>query len=60
MKLEESCKQMETFCEKMKAEKQELEQKFKIERETLKTLKKRCQELEEDKVHFNTLHLFFV
>lgn len=50
MKLEESCKQMETFCEKIKTEKQELEQKYKLEKEAVKALKKRCQELEEQKV----------
>lgn len=50
MKLEESCKQMEIFCEKMKLEKQELEQKYNTEKESVKTLRKRCQELEEQKV----------
>lgn len=50
MKLEESCKQMEAFCEKMKIEKHDLEQKYKVEKETVKALKKRCQELEEQKV----------
>lgn len=49
-KLEESCKQMEIFCEKIKSEKHDLEQKYKIERETVKALKKRVHELEVEKV----------
>lgn len=57
MKLEESCKQMETFCEKIKTEKQELEQKYKLEKEAVKALKKRCQELEEQKVIYIHSHL---
>lgn len=58
-KLEESCKQMEIFCEKIKIEKQELEQKFRIEKETVKALKRRVQELEEDKVRLSQLYRTF-
>lgn len=59
-KLEESCKQMEVFCEKIKAEKQELDQKYRIEREAVKALKKHVHELEEAKVlDFLCSHFFF-
>lgn len=43
---------MEIFCEKIKNEKQELEQKYRIEREAVKAFKKRVQDLEEEKVQF--------
>lgn len=49
-KLEESCKQMEIFCEKIKHEKQELDRRLKYERDTVKSLKKRVEELEEEAV----------
>lgn len=59
-KLEESCKQMEIFCEKIKNEKQELDQKYKIEREAVKAFKKRVQDLEEEKVQFCFDNFHFV
>lgn len=48
-KLEESFKQLEIYCETLKAEKQEVEQKLKMERETVMFLKKQIKDLEKDR-----------
>lgn len=49
-KLEASCKQLEEFCECLKKEKYDLEQRLRVEKETVGLLQKRVKDLEFDKV----------
>lgn len=49
-RLEASCKQLEDFCDCLKKEKYELEQRLRVEKETVGLLQKRIKDLEFDKV----------
>lgn len=48
-KLETSCRQLEEFCERLKSEKRDLEQRLRMEKETVMLLQKQVKDLEFDR-----------